>query len=77
MSQLTIYLPDEVEARARRAAEASNQSMSRWIAQRLQRDLDESWPAEVIQAAGAFSDFPSLEELRSGYGEDVPREPLA
>jgi hypothetical protein len=32
------------------------------------------WQALVRSTAGAFPDFPSLEEIRSGYGEDVPRE---
>jgi len=34
------------------------------------------WQELVRSTAGAFPDFPSLEEIRSGYGEDVPRECL-
>lgn len=34
------------------------------------------WQELVRSTAGAFPDFPSLEEIRSGYGEDVPRESL-
>jgi hypothetical protein len=32
------------------------------------------WREKVYALAGAFPDFPSLEEIRAGYGEDVPRE---
>jgi hypothetical protein len=40
-------------------------------------DLDGAWPSEVLEAIGSFPDFPEVTELRSGYGTDVPREPLA
>jgi len=35
-----------------------------------------SWPESVKELAGAWPDFPTAEEIRSGLGEDVPREPL-
>jgi hypothetical protein len=76
MSQITIYLPDEVERRARKAARAEGTSVSRWIAGQVVRRLEESWPKAVLDAAGAFPDFPNARELRKGYGKDRPREPL-
>ena len=50
--------------------------MSKWIAERVTRDLDDGWPASVIAAAGAFPDFPSAAEIRKGLGEDSRRESL-
>ena len=76
MAQLTIYLPDEIESKAREAAKAKGQSVSRWIADQVLRDLDDRWPQSVLDAAGAIPDFPSLEEIRAGYGQDVPRESM-
>jgi hypothetical protein len=32
MAQITIYLPDEIENRARKAAKVKGTSVSRWIA---------------------------------------------
>ena len=74
MAQITIYLPDEIEKKARRAAKASGKSVSRWIADRVIRETESDWSEGFLKAAGAFPDFPSLKEIRSGYGPDAPRE---
>ena len=76
MSQITIYLPDAVEDKARKAARANGKSVSRWIADQVLHNLSEVWPKGVLDAAGALPDFPSLEEIRRGYGDDAPRESL-
>jgi hypothetical protein len=76
MAQITIYLPDTIEKKARRAAKARHQPLSRWIADQLSQQFDNTWPQEVLDAAGAFPDFPSLEQIRKGYGKDAPRESL-
>lgn len=76
MAQITIYLPDAIEKKARKAAKAHKKSVSRWIADRVREDLADTWPKEVLDAAGSCPDFPTVEELRSGYGEDAPRERL-
>jgi hypothetical protein len=43
---------------------------------RSERESAISWPKGVRRAAGAFPDFPDVEEIRSGYGKDRHREPL-
>jgi len=74
MAQLTIYLPDKLEKRARKAAKVRKMSVSRWVAEQVKDNLAKGLPQSWIDAAGAFPDFPSVEELRKGYGEDAPRE---
>ena len=76
MAQITIYLPDEIEAKARKAAKQRRTSVSRWIAEQVEEKLRSTWPEAVLKAFGAFPDFPAVEELRRGYGKDVPRESL-
>jgi len=76
MANLTIYLPDEVERQVRRAANESNMSVSKCVADQVGKSLETSWPTEFLALAGAFSDFPEAEELRRGYGADVRRESL-
>lgn len=76
MAQITIYLPDALEAKARKAAKARRESVSRWIAAQVQRSLSDTWPPAVLDAAGAFPDFPDLNEIRKGYGKDARREPM-
>jgi hypothetical protein len=74
MAQITLYLPDDVENKARKAARAQKKSVSRWIADQIKHNVEKSLPQSWIAAAGAFPDFPDVEELRKGYGKDAPRE---
>jgi hypothetical protein len=76
MAHLTIYLPDEVEQQVRKAAKDSKLSVSKWVADRVGKSVEASWPAEFLALAGAFPDFPEVEELRASYGKDAPRENL-
>jgi tRNA(fMet)-specific endonuclease VapC len=76
MAQVTIYLPDDVEGKARSAAKAENKSVSRWIAEQLVHNLEETLPQAVFNAAGAVPDFPDVAQLRSGYGSDARRKPI-
>jgi hypothetical protein len=76
MAHLTIYLNDDVEQRARKAAKAAKISVSKWVADRVTHSVQTAWPAEFLSLAGAFPDFPDASDLRTGYGEDVPRESL-
>jgi hypothetical protein len=76
MAQLTIYLPDAVESKARKAAKAKGKSVSRWIADEVVRCLDDDWPKAVLDAAGVLPGFPSLKEIRASSGPDIRRKPL-
>jgi len=76
MAHLTIYLTDDVELRVRKAAKAAKVSVSKWVADRATKSVETSWPPEFLALAGAFPDFPNADDLRKGYGEDVPRESL-
>lgn len=76
MARITIYLPDEIERKARSAAKRKRISVSRWVAEEVRHGLQDSWPAEFLAAAGSCPDFPELNELRRGYGKDAPRERL-
>ena len=76
MAQITIYLPDEIESKARKAAKANGKSVGRWIADRVAQTLADAWPKGVLDAAGAFPDFPDVKEIRRGYGPDARRESI-
>jgi len=76
MAQVTIYLPDELEAQARKAAGAQGTSVGRWIADQVAEKVQNTWPPVVLAAIGSFPDFPELAELRGSYGTDAVRERL-
>lgn len=73
MSQITLYLDDATEALVTRAAQASGMSKSRWVAELIRQHAHDVWPADCMQLAGAFPDFPLREELPPS-GEDLPRD---
>jgi len=76
MGQVTIYLEDEIEQRMVEAAKSAHLSKSKWIAGLIREKVANEWPQSVVELAGAWGDFPSLEEIRSGVGRDVDRETL-
>lgn len=71
MAQITIYLADPIEEKARKASKAQGTSER---AEQVSRGLDGAWPKAVLDAAGAAPEFPDLDEIRRGQGRDVPRE---
>lgn len=75
MAHLTIYLNDDTERRVRKAARAAKVSVSKWVAERVTKSVETSWPPEFLALAGSFADFPDAAQLRKGYGKDVPGRP--
>ena len=76
MAQVTIYIDDQTEKRLATAARAKNISKSKWISMLIREKTQSEWPDAVVRLAGAWKDFPGFEEIRSGMGEDAPREAI-
>ena len=74
MARLIIYLANDLEQCASKAAKAAGLSVSKWVADRVTESVTKSWPPEFLALAGAFPDFPDAAELRKGYGEHAPAE---
>ena len=64
MAQITIYLDDAAERRVKAAARKAGVWVSRWVAELVENRTRTEWPAEVLELAGAWPDFPDLEDLR-------------
>ena len=73
MAQVTIYLDDAAERRVKAAARKAGVSVSRWVADLVENRARTEWPAEVLELAGAWPDFPDLAEIRPPTGKDKPR----
>ncbi len=76
MGQVTIYLDEERERRMRLAASDAGQPVSRWVAALIDEKTRSEWPQAVVELAGQFQDFPTLDELRADQSADMQREPL-
>lgn len=73
MAQVTIYLDDETEQKARAAARSKGVSLSKWVAERVRQGALSDWPDYVRELAGAWSALPSVEQLRRLKGRDAKR----
>lgn len=76
MGQVTIYFDDEVESKMRSAAKSMKISQSNWISSLIKRKVNEEWSESTKNLAGAWTDFPSLDEIRYFQKEDSIREKL-
>jgi hypothetical protein len=76
MGQVTIYLDDETEQRARAAAQSQGVSLSKWVAKQVRQGAISEWPDFVRELAGAWSDLPSAPQLRRLPGKDTRRARL-
>jgi len=76
MGQVTIYIDKETEAKMILSAKAANVSKSKWISDVIREKVATEWPLSVQELAGAWEEFPSVEEIRSGHGTDSKREQI-
>lgn len=72
MSQITLYLDDETEVLLRHCAQSAGLSNSKWVANLIRQYTKTQWPAEILQLAGAFPDFP-LQNQQNSETTDVQR----
>ncbi len=76
MGQVTIYLEDEIEQQMISAAKSAQLSKSKWIASVIKEKVANEWPQSVIDLAGSWKDFPSIDDIRKNKGKDVSREEM-
>ena len=76
MGQVTIYLDEQTEQAARAAAESDGVSLSKWIAQRIQKSAGSEWPTALKELAGAWADIESADQIRRSRVKDMKRERL-
>ena len=73
MPQVTLYIDEETDAKARTAAEATGVSYSRWVADLIRSRTRDQWPESIQRMAGGIPDFP----LRTvDEAKDIARVPF-
>ena len=77
MAQVTIYMNDKIEQKVKKLAKSMNLSISKYISSVLEQKTADSWDSDIKNLGGAWSQFSSIEEIRSNESvEDTPRESL-
>ena len=76
MARITIYLEENSAKRLRSLAISTGVSVSSLVADLIRNKIASQWPESITQLAGAWPDFPSLNEIRQEEPKDAPRELL-
>lgn len=74
MSQITIYIDSNLEAKVKKMAAATGLSISKFISNVLEKDMADTWNSEAMKLEGSWSDFPTLDEIRDAEAKELPRE---
>lgn len=76
MAQVTIYLDDETDRKARAAAAQAGQSVSAWVGGLIRNKVASEWPAGFFEdLAGAWRDDDAI-QIEPNTTPDLPREEL-
>jgi ribosomal protein L18E len=76
MAQISLYIPEELFLQLREKAEQSHVSISKWVAQRIERELRDSYPIGFSDLAGSLAKNELIEPDRKSFGDDAAREVL-
>ncbi len=76
MGQVTIYLAEDIERKMVDAAKSAHISKSKWIARLIQDKVANEWPQSIVELAGSWGDFPTINDIRNNEGKDADRETL-
>ena len=78
MGQLTIYLVEKTQNKARRAAKRDGKSLSGWARERLGKAADEgqTWPSGYFDLMGCLGDSALEAPPELSHGDDAARESL-
>ena len=80
MSQLAIYIDDQLAERLDKAAKASGKSKSKWVSDAIKMALQDQWPEGFFDLAGSWEDDVGPEEImrriRKGMGKSDKREKI-
>ncbi|MEA3373960.1 MAG: CopG family transcriptional regulator [Campylobacterota bacterium] len=74
MSQVTIYINNQLEEKIKKIAQSMNVSISKFIVSAVEQQLKEEWPNSIKKLSGSWSDFPNEKEIRQTKVDDMKRE---
>jgi len=65
MSQLAIYIDDNLAKKLEKVVKASGKSKSKWVAGAIERSLRDQWPDGFFDLAGSWEDDLGPDEIMS------------
>lgn len=71
MAQLAVYIDDNLSKKLEKATKSSGKSKSKWIAEAIERSLDDQWPQGFFNLAGSWKDDEGPEEILRRIREDT------
>lgn len=74
MSQMTIYLDNELEAKIKQNVAKMGLSMSQFITGLIRKELEDKWSPQIYELSGCWDNFPSIDEIRHDKTADTQRE---
>jgi hypothetical protein len=63
MAQLAVYIDDNLSKKLEKATKSSGKSKSKWIAEAIERSLDDQWPQGFFNLAGKWKDDDEPEKI--------------
>ena len=74
MSQMTIYLDNELEVKVKQNVAKMGLSMSQFVAGLIRKELEQEWSPKIRELSGSWDNFSSIEEIRCNQTPDTLRE---
>jgi hypothetical protein len=74
MPQISLYIDEETDTKARAAARAAGVSYSKWVTELIRSRTRDEWPEMLRRLSGSRPDFPLREPDVDAV--DVPRVPF-
>ena len=74
MAQVTIYISNDLESKVKEIASSQETSISKYISTVIERSISNNWNPKIKNLPGSWSDFPTIEEIRSNNTQDLKRE---
>jgi hypothetical protein len=76
MPQISLYIDEETLKKVKKAADADNTSISKWVGKQLKKTLQSSYTEDFQNLFGSIRDESLTIPERSSFDMDVKRESL-
>ena len=80
MTQLAIYIEEQLAVRLEKAVKASGKSKSKWVSDAIKSALQDHWPEGFFELAGSWEDDAGpdeiLKRIRQGMEKTENREEI-